>query len=460
MGMDYRDYFKGKKVTVMGLDALGRGLADARFLAELKVDVIATDQRPAEDLEEALALAERFDNITLVLGEHRKQDFEGRDIVIRPARTDPESEYLETARKGGALVVTDETLFLLCAPKVVRVGVTGTRGKTTVTMLIYEIMKRAGRATLLGGNIQGAALLPRLPQVKEDDVVIMELDSWKLQSFAERKMSPHVAVFTTFYPDHLNYYNGEKGMENYWRDKTAIFNNQKRGDVLVVSHQVESMLESYGDKPKSTVVLARGSELPKDWTVKLIGEHNRSNAALAAAAAHEIGASIEVIRETLATFTGVPHRLQLVLSYEGIDYYNDTTATTPEATIAALRALTPLHRGSTPVERKRIVLIVGGTNKGLDYKELPPVIGETCKGVVLFKETGTALIEEGVRALAGIMVREGDGIKDCLDRAQEIASEGDIILLSPAFASFGKHFKNEYDRGEQFMKAVEELSVR
>ena len=188
-----------------------------------------------EQLASSLKKLSQFSNIKYVLGKHELTDFAGKDMIIKAAGVPLDSIYIAEARKNDIPIEMDASLFVKLAEGVVIVGVTGTRGKSTVTHLIYEILKEAFKKTkrkvFLGGNVRGLANLPLLKKVKTSDVVVMELDSWQLQGFGEAKISPNIAVFTTFLPDHQNYYKND--MDKYFADKANIYRWQKEGDWLI-----------------------------------------------------------------------------------------------------------------------------------------------------------------------------------------------------------------------------------
>lgn len=438
------DSFRGKKFTVMGLDGCGRGLKDARFLLEHGAEVLGTDLKEESDLPEAVSLAREFKNFSLALGGHRLEDFRGKDFIIRAALAPIDSPYLAEARKNNVPVVSDETLFLLGAPTIKAIGITGTRGKTTVTHMIHEILKACDKRVFLGGNIENTALLPFLDKAQDGDYVVMELDSWKLQSFAENKISPSIAVFTTFYRDHMNYY--KDNMDAYWRDKSAIFANQDDDDVLILGSQVAKIFKNKRLEKKHINLEA----LPPSWELKILGEHNRENAAMALAAARAVDIPDEISKEVLENFAGVPGRLEFLGEKSGIKYFNDTTATSPEGVIAAFDALEKYKR--------RIILIGGGADKNLEYKNLAETIPQFIKGLILFKGSASDKMLKELRIISqeSVLVDPRFLIHNSVTSMQEafglalsMAKEGDIILLSPGAASFGV-FKNEYDRGNQF----------
>ena len=189
------DYFKDKKITVMGLGLLGRGVGDAEFLAKNGADLIVIDLKIKKQLKTSLDRLKRFKNIKYTLGKHKLQDFRRRDMILKSAGVPLDSPYIKEAKKNKIPIEMSASLFTkLSGAKII--GVTGTRGKTTVTYMIYQILKKAKKRVFLGGNIKGVSTLALLGKVKKGDTVVMELDSWQLQGFGDSKISPHIAVFT------------------------------------------------------------------------------------------------------------------------------------------------------------------------------------------------------------------------------------------------------------------------
>ena len=462
--MDASAHFRGKKITVMGLGLLGRGVGDARYLAECGAELIVTDLKPREKLAESVAQLESFPNITFVLGEHRLQDFCGRDMILKAAGVPLDSPYVAEARKHGIPVRMSADLFAEISG-VVCAGVTGTRGKSTVAHMLHAIVKASGKPALLGGNVRGVSTLALLKDATPEHIAVLELDSWQLQGWGEAKMSPHIAVFTTLYPDHMNYYsraseriakmnlgNSEQAMDEsfaykndsdaYLADKANIFLYQTEADVLILGKQcAPTIIEKYGAVIAAATHVADALKLPDTWTLAVPGLHNRYNAALALAAARALGIPDEVSRPVLADFPGVPGRLELLREVNGVKIYNDTTATTPEATLAALEALNPA----------RAVLIMGGTDKNLDMDALVAKLSEV-KKVILLAGNGTDRIKDSLPADTTIYGSIAPAVKVAMDAADK----GDAVLFSPAFTSFGM-FKNEFDRGDQFAAVVQAL---
>ncbi|MEK7505046.1 MAG: Mur ligase family protein [Patescibacteria group bacterium] len=431
----WRDYFKGKKITLMGLGLLGRGINDAKFLAEMGAELIVTDLKTAEQLETSLKQLKKYSQIKFVLGEHRLEDFKDRDFILRAANVPLGSIHLAEARKNGIPIKMDASWFAELAPAgVTLIGITGTRGKSTTTQMIYEILTQ-GHRVFLGGNVKGVATLPLLKKVKTGDILVLELDSWQLQGFGEEQISPQIAVFTNFFPDHLNYYKGD--MKQYLADKENIFKYQKAGDTLIRGESVE--------------------KLPKSWKLKVLGEHNRVNAACAVAVARALKIPEKMIRKTMENFTGVAGRLELIRTKHGVKYYNDTTATSPEAVIVALQALG---------DPKKIILIAGGADKNFPEESVANLVNKllTVKQVILLPGTGTEKVKrqksKGKSESQKSKFAEVKSLAEAVKVAQNKAKTGDTVILSPGFASFGPPpggFKNEYDRGAQFNKLIKQL---
>lgn len=440
--MDLDSYFRGKKITVMGLGLLGRGVGDARFLAQKGAELIVTDLKPAEALAPSVAALAAFPNVTLVLGEHRLEDFRGRDFILKAAGVPLDSPFIAEARQEGIPTKMSASWFMeLCEMPVV--GVTGTRGKSTVTHMLHAILKEAGVPVLLGGNVRGVSTLALLDALPEDDALaLLELDSWQLQGFGDAQLSPNISVFTTFLDDHLNYYGGDR--DRYLADKANIFLYQGATDTLVLGSQcADQILAAYEGRITAHTVVAGAHDFRADWKLGVPGEHNRYNASLAVEAARALDIDEEIIERALAEFTGVPGRLELVRTIGDVAYYNDTNATTPDATLAALQALKD--------EQRPVHLIMGGADKGLSMGALLASLPALAASVSLLAGTGTERIR-GALPEAPVFSSLAEALADA--RAQ--AQPGDAVLLSPAFASFGM-FENEYDRGDQFSALVRSL---
>jgi len=436
--MDYSDIFKGKRITVLGLGLLGRGVGDVEFLAKCGAQVLVTDKKPEAELAESVEKLKKYSNVTFKLGGHDTEDFKHCDMVLKAAGVPLDSKEIATARDAGIPVVMSTALFAKYATEAGAkiVGVTGTRGKTTVAYMIYHSLIRANKRTVLGGNIRGISTLAMLPEIKAGDVAVLELDSWQLQGFGDLKISPDISAFTNLMPDHQNYY---KNMDEYFSDKANIFRYQKVGDVLIVGGDVVDKVRESGP-PLDPVV---PEKIPSGWKLRVVGEHNRENASFANAALQALGLSEDEIKAGLESFEGVEGRLQFVREVNGVKIYNDNNATTPEATIAALRAL-----------GENITLIVGGSEKGLALEELVSEIKKRVSAVILLTHPNY----QGSERLAGVLKKTGVPYEEARELPAAVAAALEktkigTVLFSPAFASFGM-FKNEYERNDQFLELI------
>ncbi len=445
--MDYKQYFKGKKVTVMGLGLLGRGLGVIKFLADCGADLIVTDLKTREELAPSLKKLSQYKNIEYVLGDHRLEDFRNRDFIVRAPNAPLDSIYLAEAHKNGVPVEMDASLFCKLAPAgLVTIGITGTRGKSTVTQLLVEILKAAGFTVHVGGNIKGVATLPLLKKVKANHVVVMELDSWQCQGFGESKISPNIAVFTTFMNDHMNYYQGD--MDRYFADKANIYRFQKEDDILILGSQVASLVKKIdGQKLKQQIITPKVSSVAS-WKLKMPGEHNLYNALLAMTAAQALGVKDSVIKKVVQNFPGLPYRLELVKEVKGVKYYNDTNATSPDGLYAALESFEK-YKG-------KIILLAGGTNASFDLDNYYKKVSKYAKGLILFKGTATDKILTQLPKRQNFPTVVVCSMKEAFTEIKGLVKKGDLVLLSPGAKSFGV-FKNEYDRGDQFNLLVKKL---
>ena len=312
----YEDFFVDKKVTVMGLGLLGRGIGDTSFLAKHDAQLLVTDKKTETELAPSVEALKEYTSITYRLGEHRLEDFESKDFILKAAGVPLDSPFCKHAKGLNIPVYMSAALVCDIVTKklegVTIIGVTGTRGKTTVTELISYILAVAGIRAHIGGNVRGVANLPLLEVIEEGDYLVLELDSWQLQGFGDIKISPHIAVFTSFLDDHMNYYGNDK--EKYFRDKANIFRNQTEYDVLIASRQASEEI-TLREKVKNV-------RIPEAQTfeMKLIGEHNQVAAQLAYEVASQCGLSDEEIRAAIAAFPGIEGRLQdlgVFLQYQG-----------------------------------------------------------------------------------------------------------------------------------------------
>lgn len=423
----------------MGLGLLGGGVGDAIFLAEHGAKLTITDLKTKEELRESIKKLAKFKGIKYVLGKHKKEDFKNADMILQPGNVPTHSLYLKEAKKNKIPIFVSESLFTKYAPNVKIIGVTGTRGKSMTTALIYEILSKnlKGRKVYLGGNTRDVSTLALLSKARQGDIVVMELDSWALHGMGDIKKSPEIAVFTSFMPDHMNYYKGS--MKKYFDDKANIFKFQKKGDMLVIRPDIKKLIPK---NIQSKLIVVNKKEVA-DWSFNVLGDHHRENLACAVAVAKIFGIRVAKIKASVAKFTYLEGRMQLLRTYREVKIYNDNNATTPEATIAGIGAL----------KNKNIILICGGADKELKVNNFIKVVNKSCKFLITIPGTGTdRLLGKKLK----VESYKAKNLKDAVKKAIQKAKKGDTILFSPAFASFGM-FKNEYDRGDEFVKIIKSL---
>jgi len=449
----------------LGLYENGSGISATRFLFKAGAKLTITDLKTKAELQVQIKrLGTMANKINFVLGRHKEADFKNVDLIIRNPGVPKDNKFLKIARKNKIPIMTDISLFFELINKKRIVAVTGTRGKSTTTSLVYEILKTEDNNAVLGGNIKTSPLA-QMPLVKKGGVVVLELSSWLSESLDDTKKSPHIAVVTNIYPDHLNAY---KSFADYASSKESIFRHQNLQDYCILNRDNKytrdmgkrvpskrywlSLKHFKGENGcfvKGTKIVFRQDGVEKNVLnlsdIKIPGEHNLYNVLCAVCVAMIKGVKLKNIKSAVKNFKGIPDRLELLKETRGVKYYNDTTSTTPEATIAALSALG---------QKKNIVLIAGGSDKGLDFKQLAKEIKKHCKAIILLNGTGTERLKKELLATGyQLPVTITQSMSDAIGIAQSQAKKGDIILLSPACASFGM-FKNEFDRGDQFKKIV------
>lgn len=454
----------GKRVTIMGLGQYrwGSGRSAAAFFANLGARVTVTDLQPAEKFLSAVSALRPY-HIRYVFGHHAVQDFRNADLVVRNPVVPDRNAFLVEARKHHVPIVTDVSFFLRNCPSRV-IGVTGTRGKSTTASLLAFMLKKKFNSVFLGGNI-GRSPLQFLFQCRPTSLVILELSSWMLESTAQDRWSPDIAVLTNLYRDHLNHYVSYRA---YVRAKALITRFQTSDDLFVYNAEdpgvraiakpsrarrfpfstrkalgfgcsiKNDFISVVSDKKQHTLAPISASSLP--------GEHNRENILAAAAAAFQVGATSRQITQALRAFPGIPERIETIARWRGLVFVDDTTSTMPDATIAALRSV-----------RRPIVLIAGGTDKVLDFTELGQLIPKSVRSVIFLPGTGTKKLERLLRKQRfARLFGPVQSMAEAVDLAVANAPANATILLSPGAASFGL-FTNEFDRGRAFKRAVHNL---
>ncbi len=432
--------YSGKKVLVLGLGLNQGGVGSAEFFAKAEVSVRVTDLKTAEQLKPSLDQLKNFKNIQYTLGGHKFEDIDWADLIIRNPKLTPDNSYLRYAKKLGKKIEMDMGIFLQFVKRENLIGITGTKGKSTTSSLIYSLIKTSIKNVLFAGNI-GRSVLDTIPFLKENSLVILELSSFQLEAFDEHKTSPKYAVITNIYPDHLDYY---EDFKDYINSKKAVAKYQEKDDFLFLCKDDKiTTQKDFLENIKSKVIYYSSFDLPKKFKPKLKGIHNLENIA----ASIEVGISLGLKKENLIKraqqFKGVEFRLQFIKQYKGIKIYNDTAATNPSAALMAL------------VSFPKCILITGGLNKGLNYKEFAEAVDSLAKEVYFLEGSASDQIQKEMlkrNKIKGVF----NNFTDILSKIKKTAKKGDIVLLSPGAASFNL-FQNEFDRGRKFNQSVIEV---
>lgn len=424
----------------MGLGLHGGGVGVVQYLAAQGAEVTVTDLRDEETLRPSLAALEGLP-LRYVLGRHEDEDFRHADLVLRNPAVPLDSPYLALAREAGARIEMESSLFVLACPSEFIAGITGTKGKTTTTVLLSQMLSAAGCHVITAGNLR-VSMLSQLADITAETRVVLELSSWQLEAFAPHAYSPPLAVVTNVLPDHLNRY---AGMDDYAAAKEINVRYQGRDGVAVLN-KVNAYTRDMGARAPGTVVwFSERDSVPGAADSPLSGVHMRENMAAALAAARVWDVDDAAAAAAVQGFGGVPHRQELVREWRGIRFINDTTATMPAATVACIEA----------IEGPK-VLLLGGADKRLDFTELTRTLHahrESIRGIVLLEGSATDRLAAAVPLpVAG---RYAD-IAQALDQAVALAQSGDAVILSPGCASFGM-FQHEFERGDAFRAWVKAL---
>jgi UDP-N-acetylmuramoylalanine--D-glutamate ligase len=400
------------------------------------------------------------------LGRHRGKDFSGADLIIKNPAVPNNSPYLLIAKKHKVPIGTDMGIFVRLCPSQNIVAVAGTKGKSTTASLIHHLLKSAGKDVVLAGNI-GVSVFDALPFIKPETIVVLEISSWQLEGLKHLRFAPQTAVLTNILPDHLDRY---RDFESYSNAEQLVYKYQNRNHFLVLNLD-QKITRDAAKKAKAKIIwfskerkvgrgcftdnkfilrrVGAGHRVEKIIAIKrllLLGEHNLENALAASAAAMVCGITAAATRRALRTFKGLPHRLEFIREVRGIRFYNDSAATTPDACLFALRSFS-----------RPIILIAGGKNKKMPFGNLVRAIAgnKKIKKVILLRhpnyDATRAILKEAERLGANAKFVQAAGMRQAIRTAFSFAKKGDIILLSPAAASFGM-FKNEFDRGRQFIR--------
>lgn len=473
----FKNRIIGKKIALLGMGISNTSLL--KFISKINsdIDITVFDMAEEEQLKETISLFENYKNVNFVLGKNYLNELKGFDIIFKTPVIRYDIPELIEEREKGAYITSEMEMFMeLCPAEII--GVTGSDGKTTTTTIIYNILREAGFKCWLGGNI-GTPLIDKVEEIKNTDKVIVELSSFQLHTMTK---SPDIAVITNISPNHLDVH---KSMEEYIDAKKNIFRHQNCDSILVLNNEnyitkgfaFESKghvryfssknIVKNGTYLKDNVVLYRGNgyngakgkgyetarEIMNVETIRLPGIHNIENY-LAATAAVAHFADNSAINKTAFSFKGAEHRNEYIGEINGVGFYNDSIGSSPTRTIATVNSFD-----------KKIILIAGGYDKKISYDILGKTISEKVKALILIGQTAPlieAALGKEVRLTGkgkNIPIIKCNTLEEAVYNAYSQTVKGDIVLLSPASASFDM-FRNFEERGKCFKNIVGKLGSK
>ncbi|AKP46767.1 MULTISPECIES: UDP-N-acetylmuramoyl-L-alanine--D-glutamate ligase [Bacillus] len=443
--------FQHKKVLVLGLAKSGASAAS--LLHKLGAFVTVNDKKPLQENPQAQDLLEQ--GIKVITGSHPIELLdEGYEYIVKNPGIPYSNPLVRGALERGIPILTEIELAYLISEAPI-IGITGTNGKTTTTTLIFEMLEKDGKRPLIAGNI-GKVASKVAQKATEENIVVMELSSFQLMGIDTFR--PHISIITNLYEAHLDYH-GTK--EEYAKAKANITRNQTEDDYLIINGDQEELIEltkfskakkvlfstkrviEDGAYIQDGIVYFRGEKLIDTEEIALPGSHNLENILAAVAAVKLAGGGNEAIRNVLKVFAGVKHRTQYVGEVNGRKFYNDSKATNTLATKAALSAF-----------QSPIILLAGGLDRGNGFDDLIPYL-KNVKAVITFGQTAEKISETARKAGIKTIVH-AENVSDAVPKAYQLSEKGDIILLSPACASWDQ-YKTFEQRGDIFIEAVHRL---
>lgn len=456
---EFNDSLRNKKVAVIGLGVSNKPLIE--YLYKLQAEITVFDNKEKDKIDpEILNQLEEY-QINQSFGKNYLSKLKGFDIIFKSPSCRFDLPEIQEEVKNGARLTSEIELVLELSPCKV-IGVTGSDGKTTTTSLIYEILKNKYKC-YLGGNI-GIPLFTKLSEMNPEDIIVLELSSFQLMTM---KQAPNIAVITNVTPNHLDIH---KSYEEYIAAKANIFLNQEENDLLVLNYDNE-ITRNFAKQANGKVILFSSKEKLADGVIyhdkiikscendlrrhiiklkdtNLRGIHNAENICAAIAATSTL-VSVEEQVNAIKQFKGVEHRLEFVKEIDGAKWYNDSIASSPTRTIAGLKSFD-----------EEIVLIAGGYDKHLDYEPIAEPIIEKVKTLILMGQTSNKILGVVQNKLKEkgneLQIHKVETLEEAINKAKESAKSGQVVLFSPASASFDM-FKNFDERGKKYKELVRKL---
>ncbi len=457
---EFENYITGKKVAIIGLGVSNIPLLDYFYNLNCKVSIF--DKRDLEKLDTLAVEKIKKYKFELYNGPDAMQHLSGFDIIFRSPSCRPDTKEIVSEVERGAILTSEIEMLMQTCPGTI-IGITGSDGKTTTTNLIYRILQEKGYNCYLGGNV-GIPLFTKVNEMTPEDMVVLELSSFQLM---DMQISPHISVITNIAPNHLDIH---KSYDEYIDSKKNIFKYQNENDILVINNDNE-ITKKFNLEAKGKVIYFSRKEKLDDGVIcddgiikscengvrrhilntkdlLLRGVHNHENICAAIAATASL-VEPEIQKEAILKFKGVEHRLEFIREINGVKWYNDSIGTSPSRTIAGLNSF-----------KEKIVLIAGGYDKHLDYTPIAAPIVNNVSSLILMGATAPK-IKEAVRKELDAQGKElpiyhCNTLQETIEKAYEIADPSEIVLFSPASASFDM-FKNFEERGNLFKELVSEL---
>jgi UDP-N-acetylmuramoylalanine--D-glutamate ligase len=448
--------FKNKKIAVIGAGV--EGVSSASYLIEKGAKVTLFDEKNEDELGSERNAKIKALKVQRVFGKNYLAALSDFDYIFRSPGVRPDLPVLGEARRKGSVVTSQTKLFFDMCPAPI-IGVTGTKGKGTTSALIYEILKATGKKAFLGGNI-GNAALDFIDEVTTDSIVILELSSFQL---IDCEKSPHIAIVLMITSEHQDWHSSKA---EYVAAKKSIVKHQTKQDSVAINSDYLTS-KKLGEASKASKYyfsikkpVDRGAYIDKDFVVSVIdgwttivntkdiqipGEHNLQNVCAAVTVGGILEIPPQIISKAVTSFKGLPHRLEFVAEIDGTKFYNDSASTVPETATAAIRAF-----------KNPKILILGGSSKKSDFTQFAgEIVKSNVKGIILIGEEARRIkdsIEKNGK-FSGKIIEGLDKMEGIVSKAKEVSQSGDVVILSPACASFDM-FSNYQERGDQFRKVV------